>query len=109
MQDGSRCFREVYCQKTHCDSRRFRRRVFWRCLYPHALFITPVLLLAEPELFAPDLDLIKEVGEAVDIEEAAADINAFLDTCKLNGGLLHQHLRIRISGKKLLHLAATCI
>jgi hypothetical protein len=39
----------------------------------------------------------------------AADINGFLDTCKLNGGLLHQQLRIRISGKKLLYLAATCL
>ena len=109
MQTDVRNLRLAYCQKYRCDLRRFRRRMFWRCLYPHAVFLAPLLLLLEPTFFRPDLGLIDEVGEATSIDEVAADINGFVDTCQLNGGVLHQRLRIRISGKKLMQIALACL
>ncbi len=108
MPDGARSFCQAYCQRNRCDPRRFRRRIFWRCLYPHALVLAPVIWLLEPGFFGPDLGLIDEVGEATSSEEVAGDIDGFVDTCQLSGGFLRQRLRIRISGQKLLQLAASC-
>lgn len=77
--------------------------VFWRCLHRRGLILAPLLCLV-PRYFKEDLWLIEEAGMSQRGRDLEAPIESFHAECKNRNGFLHDQLRIRISGRRLMSL-----
>jgi hypothetical protein len=101
---SGRCFREAVCAKLGCAPEAYAQTVFWHCLYSHARLPAKVLARLRPNFFEDDLDLIRVVDDA----ETRAAFRREMDLHRYHHplqGFLREVLRIRVSGKKLTHLA----
>ena len=55
-----------------------------------------------PRFFTLDQNLLAEVGEATDSRMLLAALQSFRQDCAANYNVLHEALRVRISGRRLL-------
>jgi hypothetical protein len=98
-----------FCERYGCAPDEFERRVFWRCLYRHALPLAGVIWACNPEFFKTDLQAIRLIGTATSAREVLAEVNSLRDDPRTRSRFLRESLRIRISGKRLLRLAAAVL
>lgn len=97
-------FQDVFCEKHRCDPERFRRKVFWQTLHPHAVLVAPFLGGFNARLFAADRELLQGVSRAKNMNRVRDEIvDYFLDS--QNQGWLHNVANIRISTHRLKNLA----
>lgn len=97
-------FREIYCEKHQCSPEQFGRRIFWRCLYPHARPLAPLFLLLNYEYFAADRALISCVADAVTMKRVRDEVRDYFWDSN-NRGWLRRTVNIRLSGQRLKNLA----
>jgi hypothetical protein len=96
--------REAVCESLGCPTEQFEDTVFQLCLYPHARRLARLISAFSPGFFALDRAVIKEAGNAVSVREVQVEIESFAQANR-QSGLLRGLLRIRLSGRRLLHLA----
>jgi hypothetical protein len=99
---SARTFEEVFVERHGCTLVQFRRRVFWRTLHWHALFLAPLFLLKRYS--AADFDLIAACGRAQSMGSLREEIEAYRHDPR-NEGWLRRRARIRLSGRRLLRMA----
>jgi hypothetical protein len=96
--------REAYAAVYDCRPEAFERRVFWRCLYPHAGLLAWWMWWVEREFFRTDLEAVEALAEA----RCEADFRRAIDDLE-NHGLVERSLRrgrlmIRLSPSRLTRL-----
>ena len=87
----------------------FNRRVFWKCLYRHALPLAAFLFWTNREFFRPDLELIQSLSSTTTFSEVKAEASFVRHDQRMQDGFLRGTLRIRISGRRLANLASTTL
>lgn len=98
-------FREAVCQKFGCSVESYADTVLSHCLYSHARIPAILLKTLDPEYFRTDYKLIDELGHCTTARQAKSRVNHYrfygsADT------FLARRLRIRVSGRRILELAA---
>lgn len=100
----SKTFCERFCEQFGGGEAEFEMGVFWRCVKPQVLrrvIVTGVNL----SVLVEDLELIQAVKNLNSLDEIAMEINLFRYQHPVNG-LLRQVFGIRVSGQRLMNLAA---
>jgi hypothetical protein len=97
-------FSSAYCAKHRCPVEAFESRVFWRCLYRHALPVAGLIRLFRPDYFTDDLRTIRQLGQVRNAAEFRQEVDAFGYLNRRHGGWDRRRLRIRVSGKRLMSL-----
>ncbi len=95
-------FAEIYCERHRCNVQQFRRRVFWRTLHRHAVFVAPVLLLGSH--FVADEELIAACGMVRSMHAIREEIEDHRYH-PLNRGWLRSMFAVRVSTHRLRRLA----
>jgi len=103
---ANRELRSLFCEQFRCAPADFEKRVFWKCLYPHARVIAALLRLVKPALFERDHHFIRGFGNAKDWKDAKSEIVALRYEDRFHPRFLRNALRIRISRRKANQLAA---
>jgi hypothetical protein len=76
---ASQPFQLLFCKRFHCPASKYEATAFRKCLYWHARLLVPVVRRLKPDFFAEDLKLIRYLGTATDVQEAAVDLLYFRD------------------------------
>lgn len=98
-------FQAAYCARFQCGAGQFARRVFWRCLYPHAAPAARVLLWVWPRFFQMDFEGIAHLGQTLSWQEFNAELATLTYHNHLRRGSLRGLLRLRVSGRRMRRLA----
>ncbi len=88
-------FAELFCERYRVAPENFSRAVFWRCLHRRTWLLVPLLRL-DSDYFAPDLDLIRDIGRLTRASGLPEDLADFYSHPR-NNGFLHRRLRLRLS------------
>jgi hypothetical protein len=102
-------FRAAFCERYRCSMEDFNRRVFWKCLYRHALPLAAFLFWTNREFFRPDLELIQSLSSTTTFSEVKAEASFIRHDQRMQSGFLRGTLRIRISGRRLADLACSTL
>lgn len=102
--NGVKTFGELFCEAYHIDHDEFSRKVFWQCLYRHALPLVPFWGGFHADYFAADHELILSAGRAASIRQVREEVADYFQYPN-NHGWLRKRARIRISTKRLVRLA----
>ena len=97
-------FRETFLKKHECPPESYESRVFWRCLYRHALPLAGLIYLFDRDFFAVDFQTIRQLGLARSPDEFRQEVDAFAYVNRRHAGTLRTRLRIRVSGQRLMSL-----
>ena len=92
----------IFCRAYNCPPDRYTKQAFQRCLHRRALVVSWFLRRIRPRFFTLDQNLLAEVGEATDSRMLLAALQSFRQDCAANYNVLHEALRVRISGRRLL-------
>jgi hypothetical protein len=106
-------FAVLYCQKHNLAPARFVEDVLAQALYPHAHVLFMLFTWLRPDYGTADLDLINGAGKLSRLHDFWAEADYFAHHPR-NLGFWRQHLRIRVSARRLrrlmketLHVTAT--
>jgi hypothetical protein len=102
-------FRAAFCEKFRCSMEDFDKRVFWKCLYRHALPFAAFLCWTNRKFFQPDLELIRSLASTTTFSEVKAEASFIRHDQRMQDGFLRGTLRIRISGRRLADLACSTL
>jgi hypothetical protein len=97
-------FKRLFCERFACSEQEYERKVFWKCVYRHALPLALVLRMADSTIFREDFDLMREVGHATCRKDVIGELNRFYGRNVRDRSWLRKLLLIRVSGKRLLKL-----
>jgi hypothetical protein len=100
-----RDFRQAFCEARQCDQEQFVELVFRECLYRHARPVAWSLTLLKPLIFEADLAMIKAIGQASSVAEIRNEVDLHRYYAPPTG-LLRRRLKVRVSGKRVVNLAA---
>lgn len=100
-------FAESYASRFGGTPTGAERRLFWRCLYRRSVPLLPVLLVLRPRHFLPDRELVKRAARASSLREVNDEINDYRSD-PANQHWLRQHANLRISTRRLQHIARDC-
>jgi hypothetical protein len=95
-------FKERFCAAHHFPLEQFQRRLFWQCLHRRAWPFAGLLGLVHRQFFSLDQALIQEAGDVDNLDDLRNLIGGYREDCVVRGNFLHEHLRMRISGRRLL-------
>ena len=98
-------FREAVCERLDISPEAFEEEVLWRCFFPHTVVLGKILWLLKAAHFDEDLEMIREVAGCVSVSQVCAELNDFRYHHPLRG-LPRRFLRVRVSGQRLVELAA---
>ena len=100
----SRTLESLYCESQRCTPAQFHHRVFWRCLYRHAIPFVWLVRLFRPGHFQADRVFISDAGQTRDIAEIRREVGEYI-TNPLNRGWLRRTAKIRVSAGRVIELA----
>ena len=94
-------FKQAFCDYYKCPPEQYLRKAFLRSLHASA---RPIgwLLTEQPEC----LEVLEEAGKTTSEEELLDLIEQFEYQVKVHGGILARHLKLRVSGQRLLEINA---
>jgi hypothetical protein len=104
---GDKPLKVRLCEAHSWPPEQFRTRLFWRSLHRRAVPLARFIMLVSPGYFSLELAFIDEVGEAHNANETAHLIKRYRDDCRTLRNVLHERLRLRVSGRRLLALIKT--
>jgi hypothetical protein len=109
MPEQKPTFRAAFCQARQCSPEEFVHKVFRLCLHRRALPFAAMLRYLRPRFFQNDFLLIEEAAHATSGHDLQSAIRGFYLDCQSQQSFLHNHLRFRISGRRLFRLfTKTC-
>lgn len=76
--------------------------MFWLGLHRRAWPLAALILRVRPRFFELDFQLLEEAAQAEDMNELVAALNGYRQDCGAKRRFIHDDLRIRISGKRLM-------
>jgi hypothetical protein len=98
----AKTFRDYFCERFSCPVEQFEKRVLRRALHRRTLAL--LVHAISPRFFDLDFRTIRQLGVACSSEEFRAEIDSFRFESRTQRGFLKRTLRLRISGKRLMHL-----
>ena len=99
-------FQQLYCERHGCAPEEFENKVFWSCLYPHAVPLAALLRWLDRDFFQRDFEYLRVIGLATDPNEFCGEVEALRFASLLNDGALRRLLRLRVSTERLMKLQA---
>ncbi|MCD6052455.1 MAG: hypothetical protein K0Q55_3873 [Verrucomicrobia bacterium] len=100
---GVDTFLEAWKKAQGTAPKNFEEDVFWQALYPHARTFAKIMCHIGRPFFQKDLDLIRRIGSVTSTQEANFEID-YQRYQRPDYGLFRGYLRLRISGKRLIHI-----
>lgn len=100
----SASFQDLYCQAHRCPPEEFHKQVLKKCLFPKAAASARLLWQVNRSYFKPDLELIDQIKNATDLDDVRTELDDFYHRHP-PVGLLRDHLKVRVSGQRLLSVA----
>lgn len=101
-------FAEIYAVALKCPLSESGQRIFRQCLHRHAAVLAPILSVMSPDFFAPDHELIEQVGKSRTLTEIDFAIRNFFDD-ERNSHWLRKTGRVRVSTQRLRRVARRCL
>jgi hypothetical protein len=102
----AKTFKEAFCERFNCPPEQYERRLFWRCLYRHALPLAALIHWLDTEfyrdVFREDFDFIREIGTVKDEDVFQVELDRFYGRNVRDKGWIRGTLLVRVSGKRLL-------
>ena len=103
---GGESFRSAYARHFGCAEDVFEEKLFWQCLPRLARPVATLADLVTPTFFNPDLDFLRLVGDARSINDIKDEANRLREASNLRKGFVRNLLRARLSGRRLIAVAA---
>lgn len=97
-------FRTAYCRAHGCPPERFTQDVFRQCLHVRVRPFATLLAWWKPKFFRDDFMLIDESALVTTRNELYSALTGYREDCRMRSGFLHNQLRFRVSGRRLLNL-----
>lgn len=99
-----RNFREAFCRRHGCSAAAFGRRVFFRAVPPTRLPLVLFFWIFDRAMFAPDLDIIRMLGDTATKEDCTALMDELNNSNRFARSFLRGVLGVRASGGRLMAL-----
>jgi hypothetical protein len=96
-------FEELYCKANQCTPADLSRRVFWKCLYRHAVPLAPLILTFNSRYFDADKRLIEDVAKAERMNQVWEAVREYFIDPRYRGWGRRKG-NIRISARRLIGL-----
>jgi hypothetical protein len=96
-------FEELFCEANKCTPAEYPRKVFWKCIYRHAIPIAPLIFLFNSSHFDADRELITHVRGAQKMNQVWEEVRDYFINPK-HSGWLRRRANIRISARRLIGL-----
>jgi hypothetical protein len=103
-EERMKTFEELYCEANKCAPADFPRRLFWKCLYRHALPIAPLIMILNPKYFEPDRQLISDVCRADKMNQVWEEVRQYFVDSR-HRDWMRRKGNVRISARRLINLA----
>src|SRR5438105_15596176 len=100
----TRCFKTEFCRWAECSDEEYADRVFWRCIYRHALLFALPIFRFKRSMFREDFDFVRDLAGTTSIKEAISELNRFYGRNVRDDSIARKIFLIRISGKRVLQL-----
>ncbi len=100
----SKSFETLFCEHYKCPVDEFEDRIFWTCLYRHAVPVAKLVWRVQPAFFMEDRSFLRDLGPATSRGEVLCELNRFYGRNVRDRNWLRKRLAIRISGKRVLRL-----
>ena len=97
-------FRQLFSQKSGTDADQFERKLFYKCLFRHAVPFAWLLKKMNPDFFREDFEMLRDVATARNTEEVICELNRFYGRNARDKSFLRPLFYLRISGKRVLRL-----
>lgn len=94
----------LFCESARCPESEFARRVFWRCLPPHAVPVAFLLGGWRGDYFSLDRELIQAAGRAANLRQVREEITDYF-LQRENARWLRRRGLVRVSTSRLQKLA----
>ena len=98
-------FQDAFCERCKCRPAGFEDKLFWSCLYPHAVPVAYLIRMFKPEFFRDDLHLIQDLASDVDTKEVDGDLDRFDYGNHVRPHWLRTGLRIRLCSERVAAMA----
>jgi hypothetical protein len=102
----AKTFRDAFCGHFNCQPEQFEQRVLRRALHRRSLPIAGAFLLFKPNYFDMELRTLRYLGNARSSEEFRAELDSYRSEYRRHGGFLRNMFALRLSGRRLMDLAA---
>src|SRR4249920_748799 len=92
--------RQAFSEVYRCPPAAFEKRVFWKCLYPHAWLPAHWMWWFERSFFLPDLEGVRAMGAArseADLQRAIDDLE---NLCLVERSIRRGAFMIRLSSTR---------
>jgi hypothetical protein len=103
----AKTFQQLYCDRHGCALEKFEKKIFWSCLYPHAVPFAALLRWFDRDFFRRDFEYLYLIGLATDANEFRREVEALEFSGQLDDGAFRRLLRLRVSAERLMKLQAT--
>jgi len=97
-------FRQLVSEKWAVDAADFERRLFRKCLFPHALPVAGLIERLDPDFFKEDYEMLRDVASARCTEEVVCELNRFFGRNARDRSFWRPNFYLRISGKRVLQV-----
>ena len=97
-------FRQLFSQKSGTAAEHFERKLFYKCLFRHALPFAWVLERLSPNFFREDFEMLRDVATARNTDEVICELNRFYGRNARDKSFLRPLFYLRISGKRVLRI-----
>jgi hypothetical protein len=95
-------FRQLFSEKRGLDAEQFERKLFYKCLFRHALPFAWLLQKCDKDFFHEDFGMLRDVASARNTDEVICEVNRFYGRNARDKSFLRTVLFLRVSGKRVL-------
>jgi hypothetical protein len=81
---------------------QFERKLFYKCLFRHALPLAWLLQKCDRDFFREDFEMLRDVASARNTDEVICEVNRFFGRNARDKSFLRTVLFLRVSGKRVL-------
>ena len=97
-------FRQLFSEKWGMAAEQFEHKLFYKCLFRHALPFAWLLQKCDKDFFREDFGMLRDVASARNTDEVICEINRFFGRNARDKSFLRTVLFLRVSGKRVLRV-----
>ena len=97
-------FRQLFSAKWGVGAEQFERKLFYKCLFRHALPFAWLLQKCDKDFFREDFEMLRDVASARNTDEVICEVNRFFGRNARDKSFLRTVLFLRVSGKRVLRV-----
>jgi hypothetical protein len=95
-------FRQLFSEKWGVEAEQFEGKLFYKCLFRHALPFVWLLQKCDKNFFHEDFGMLRDVASARNTDEVICEVNRFFGRNARDKSFLRTVLFLRVSGKRVL-------